>query len=231
MGRSTAVTFRVLGIPVTIGFSIVLGLGVLGVLSRFSGQLLIEWVALGMLALLLHEMGHALAFRRYGVASSISFWVLGGVTVPSDLDAATRLSDRQMLVVVLAGPIVGLVIGAATVVAAAVFGDAARSIREPLFLWLFVNLGWGIFNLLPIASLDGGRALEYLGGAVFGRAGRAVGLAVGLVASALIAVAAAMFGLYSVAFVAVVFGLFNPNPYRALLNAIRPGRRSDRPSE
>ena len=231
MGRSAAVTFRVLGIPVTIGPSIVLGLVVLGVLSRFSGELLVEWVGLGIVALLLHELGHALAFRRYGVPASISFWVLGGVTVPTDLDAATRLSDRQMLVVVLSGPLVGLVIGAATLAAAVVFPDAARSIREPLFLWMFVNLAWGIFNLLPIASLDGGRALEYLGGAVFGRAGRAVGLATGLVASALIAIAAATFGLYSVAFVAIVFGLLNPSPYRGLLNEIRPGRRSDRPSE
>jgi Zn-dependent protease len=231
MGRFAAVTIRVLGIPVTIGFSIVLGLVVLGVLSRFSGALLVEWVGLGMVALLLHELGHALAFRRYGVPASISFWALGGVTIPTDLDAATRLSDRQMLVVVLSGPVVGLVIGAATVAAAAVFGDQARSIREPLFLWTFVNLGWGIFNLIPISSLDGGRALEYLGGAVFGRAGRAVGLAMGLLASALIAVAAAGFGLYSVTLVAVVFGLLNPNPYRGLLEAIRPSRRSVQPSE
>jgi len=223
MGRSGSVTFRVLGIPITIGPSIVLGLVVLGVLSRFSSELLVEWVGLGIAALLLHELGHALAFRRYGVPASISFWVLGGVTGPTDLDAATRLSDRQMLVVVLSGPVVGLIIGAATVAAMVLFRDAARSIREPLFLWMFVNLGWGIFNLLPIVSLDGGRALEYLGGAVFGRAGRAVGLAIGLVASALIAVAAASFGLYTVTFVAVVFGLLNPNPYRRLLNEIRSG--------
>lgn len=231
MGRSAAVTFRVLGIPVTIGPSIVLGLVAVGVLSRFEGELLVEWVGLGIVALFLHELGHALAFRRYGVAASISFWVLGGVTVPTDLEAATRLSDRQMLEVVLSGPFVGLIIGAATVTAAIGFPDAASSIREPLFLWMFVNLGWGIFNLLPIASLDGGRALEYLGGAVFGRAGRAVGLVTGLLASALIAVAAAGLGLYSVAFVAVVFGLFNPNPYRGLLAEIRQGRRSDRSSE
>lgn len=231
MGRSASVTFRVLGIPVTIGPGIVLGLLGMGILSRFSGELLFVWVGLGIAALLLHELGHALAFRRYGVPSSISFWILGGFTVPTDLEAATRLSDRQMLVVVLAGPLIGLSIGAATVAAAFVFQDAARSIREPLFLWMFVNLGWGIFNLLPIASLDGGRALEYLGAAVFGRAGRAVGLAVGLVASALIAAAAALIGLYSVAFVAVVFGLFNPNPYRTLLDAIRPTGRSDRSRE
>jgi membrane-associated protease RseP (regulator of RpoE activity) len=136
-----------------------------------------------------------------------------------------------MLVVVLSGPVGGVVIGAATVAAAAVFRDQARSIREPLFLWTFVNLGWGIFNLIPISSLDGGRALEYLGGAVFGRAGRAIGLAMGLLASAVIAMVSAAYGLYSVAFVAVVFGLFNPNPYRGLLEAIRPAKRSVQPSE
>jgi stage IV sporulation protein FB len=229
MGRFGAITVRVLGIPVSIGPAIVVGLGVLGVLSRFSGVQLVEWIGLGILALLLHELGHALAFRRFGVPASITFWVLGGLTVPDDLDAAMRLSDRQMLVVVLAGPVVGLVIGAAALAAMVVFRELPRSIREPLFLWMFVNLGWGIFNLLPISSLDGGRALEYLAAALFGRAGRLVGLAAGLVASVLIAVAAAVFGLYSVAFIAVVFGLLNPSPYRELLEAIRPGRRADRP--
>jgi Zn-dependent protease len=231
MGKSMGVTLRILGIPVTIEPWIVLGLLGLGVLSGLSGEFLAEWVALGFVALLLHELGHALAFRRFRVESSITFWLLGGFTVPNDQEVASRLSDRQMLVVALAGPAVGLVLGAATLAVGLAFRDASRSIQMPLFLWLYVNLGWAIFNLLPISSLDGGRALGHLAGAVFGQAGRAIGLAVGLVASGLIAVLAVEARLYSVAVIAVVFGLFNPDAFGYLLDEIRPRRASRRPRE
>ncbi|MFI5259039.1 MAG: metalloprotease [Candidatus Limnocylindrales bacterium] len=222
MGRSASFTIKVMKVPVTVGPMIVVGLLAVGVLSRLTDASLAVWVVLGFIALLIHELGHALAFRHYGVESSISFWLLGGITVPDDQAAAARLSDRQLLVVTVAGPLVGLVIGGVTLAAGLAAGEAARPIRVPIFLWLFVNLGWAIFNLMPIPSLDGGQALEHLAGAVFGRAGRAVGLAAGLLASGLIAVFAAELGLYSVAFVAVVFGLLNPIPYRQLRAEIWP---------
>ncbi|MGA3030490.1 MAG: site-2 protease family protein [Candidatus Limnocylindrales bacterium] len=227
MGHSASVTFKVLSVPITVGPMIVVGLLVVGVLSRLTGAFLVEWVVLGLVALLIHELGHALAFRRYGVKSSISFWVLGGFTVPDDQEAAARLSDRQLLVVTVAGPLVGLVIGVVTLAVGLAAGDAARSIRVPIFLWLFVNLGWALFNLMPVSSLDGGQALEHLAGAVFGRTGRAIGIAAGLLGSGLIAVLAAQLALYSVAFVAVVFGLLNPDPYRQLRYEIWPARPPD----
>jgi stage IV sporulation protein FB len=224
MSRSAGVSFTILGIQVAVGPMILVGLAALGALSRLSGALLAVWVVLGFAALLLHELGHALAFRHYGVRSSITFWVLGGFTVPDDQEAAARLSDRQLFIVTVAGPAVGLVIGAVTLVVGIVAGEAARPIRMPLLLWLFVNLGWALFNLMPISSLDGGQALEHLAGAVLGRAGRAVGIAFGLLASGLIAAVAANLGFYSIAFVAVVFGLLNPMPYRRLRAEIRPSR-------
>jgi len=226
MGKSMGVTLRILDFPVTIEPWIVLGLLGLGVLSGLSGEFLAEWVALGFVALLLHELGHALAFRRYGVECSITFWLFGGFTVPNDQEVASRLADRQMLVVAVAGPAVGLVLGAATLAVGLAFRDAGTSIRMPLFLWLFVNLGWSLFNLLPISGLDGGQALGHLAGAVFGRAGRAIGLAAGLAASGFIAVLAVEARLYSVAVIAVVFGLFNPAAFGDLLDEIRPRRAS-----
>jgi membrane-associated protease RseP (regulator of RpoE activity) len=207
---SGGITIRLAGTPVTVGPAIVVGLLGLGILSRLSGEFLAEWVVLGLIALLLHELGHALAFRRYGVESSIKFWLLGGFTIPNDGEAASRLSDRQMLVVAISGPLVGLVLGGATLAVAPALEGISDSVRVPLFLWIFVNLGWGVLNLLPIAGLDGGRAVEYLGGAVFGRRGRMVGLAAGLLASAVIAAVAVAYGLYSIAFVAFVFGLVIP---------------------
>ncbi len=227
MGRRASVSFKILNVPITVGPTIVVGLAALGALSRLSGAFLVEWVLLGFVALLIHELGHALAFRRYGVESSISFWVLGGFTVPDDQESAARLSDRQLLVVTVAGPAVGLIVGGMTLVAAFAAGDALRSIRMSMLIWLFVNMAWAAFNLLPISSLDGGQALQHLAGAVLGRPGRAAGIAAGLLASGAIAVLTAELGLYSVALVAVVFGLLNPTPYRQLWAEIRPAKPPD----
>lgn len=228
MGRSGSLHFTLLRVPINVGPMIAVGLLGIGVLSRLTDVYLAVWVVLGFVALLIHELGHALAFRRYGIASSITFWLLGGFTVPDDQEAAQRLTDRQLLVVTIAGPLVGLVIGGATLAIAIAVGDAARSIRVPIFLWLFVNLGWALFNLLPISSLDGGQALEHLGGAAFGRVGRAIGLAAGLVGSGLIAVLAAEFGLYSIAVIALIFGLLNPTPYRQLRAELWPPKTVER---
>jgi stage IV sporulation protein FB len=218
-----------LGVPVTVGPSIILGLFALGVLSRLSGAYLVEWIVLGFAALLIHELGHALAFRRYGVESAITFWLLGGYTVPTDQDAAARLDDRQLLVVSIAGPLFGLVVGAVSLAVAVAARGQGADVRVPLFLWLFVNLGWAVFNLLPIASLDGGQALRHLGGAAFGRPGRAIGLVLGLLASAAIVAASVDYGLYSIAIVAAVFGLFNPTPYLELRDEIWPPRQRREP--
>jgi Zn-dependent protease len=216
-GGSVTLKTSLHGVPISVGPAIVAGLAVLGVLSRLSGALLVVWVVLGFVALLIHEMGHALAFRHYGVASSISFWALGGFTAPDDQESAARLSDRQLLVVTVAGPMVGLVVGLGTLVVGSVAREPLWPMRMPIFLWLFVNLGWAVFNLMPVSSLDGGQALEHLAGAVLGRPGRSSGL---------IAVIAVQFGLLSVAFVAVVFGLFNPTPYLRLRAEIWPTRQS-----
>jgi Zn-dependent protease len=231
VNSSTGVMFRVLGIPVTVGPAILAGLLGLGFLSRLSGEFLAEWVVLGFIALLLHELGHALAFRRYGVQSSIRFWFLGGLTVPGDGEAASRLSDRQMLVVVLAGPVVGLVLGGLALAAVPALQGASRSVRVPVSLWIFVNLGWGVLNLLPISSLDGGRAIGHLAGAVFGRRGRLIGMAVGLAASVAIAAVALTLEWYSIAFVAVVFGLVIPVASGGLLDQVSPERVSRKSQE
>jgi stage IV sporulation protein FB len=198
---------RILGIPVTIGPWIVLGLGVLGLVSHFQAILLIEWIVLGIAALLIHELGHALAFRHYGVSSSISFWILGGVTIPDDLEAAGRLSDRQLLLVSVAGPLAGLVAGGVSALALVALASAGPSIRMPVALFVFVNVAWSIFNLLPITALDGGRALSALMGAVFGRLGRVFGTILNMITSVVIAALAWSVGEPYIAFIAISFGL------------------------
>lgn len=216
---------RILGIPVGLGLSLPLFLFLLGVGARYTPAHLIIWVAFGWLAILLHELGHALAFRHYGLESTIRFWLIGGLTVPTDQDAAAELADRRWVVVAFAGPAVGLVLGGASLVAWPFAATLPDDVEFAVRLWTFVNLGWGIFNLLPIGALDGGQVLSHLMLAALAGRGRALAFAVSILVSALIAVLAFENGFAFVGVIAVLFGVVNPAQYAGFIDALLPGRQ------
>lgn len=140
------------------------------------------WLSVGELALLfgcvlLHELGHALAARHYGIATrSIVLLPIGGVA------RLERMPEKplQEIVVALAGPgvnllIVGLsmlalaglgvapqrIVAEATAVlggtAAPAIAEALRHLLEGLFA---INVVMLVFNLIPAFPMDGGRVLR-----------------------------------------------------------------------
>src|SRR5688500_472193 len=66
------------------------------------------WMAVVFVSVLLHELGHALAFRRYGCPASISRHGMGGAPEGED---AERLTHRQSAWVSFAGPGAGFLLG------------------------------------------------------------------------------------------------------------------------
>ena len=155
----TGLRFRLFGVPVQIGPSIVVVLALFGFML---GDLvaIILWVAIGIVSIVLHELGHALVARAAGADPTIQLAGLGGVT---RYEPTGRSGNRGWrLAISLAGPGVGLAIGAVAwwlrdVLALGRGYDAAA-----LEILLFTSIGWSIFNLLPILPLDGGQALQQL---------------------------------------------------------------------
>lgn len=106
-------------------------------------------------AVLLHELAHALtALRQGGRVKAVTLMVLGGVT-ELDHDDAT---PGQAMWVAFAGPLVNLVIGAAAMAAARL--PVGIDLHVFLLLLGITNLFIAVFNLLPAFPLDGGRMLQ-----------------------------------------------------------------------
>jgi Zn-dependent protease len=107
-------------------------------------------------SVLLHELGHALVARRYGIRTRrIVLSPIGGI---AQLEGMPR-RPRQELAVALAGPAVNFVLAAALWLVAPVFAGAGL-FATFLGSVMLANLGLGLFNLIPAFPMDGGRALR-----------------------------------------------------------------------
>jgi Zn-dependent protease/CBS domain-containing protein len=142
--------------------------------------------ALGLFtSVLIHELGHAVTARLYGVKTNrITLWFLGGV---AQLDDMPRSRGAEAIVAI-AGPITSALLSLllwGVLRADAVSGGAAFVVAYVAL----TNAGLALFNLLPALPLDGGRVLRsllalWLGDAratrVAGGGSRAVAIALGV---------------------------------------------------
>lgn len=150
-----------------------------GGLSAARDSLL--FIVLVFTCVVLHEFGHILVARRFGIETpDVTLLPIGGVA------AMGRMADKpeQELAIAIAGPMVNVVIAALLFfVLGTIRPDDVVRIDDPavsLFARLAAaNIFLVVFNMIPAFPMDGGRVLRALLAMKFGRA-KATRLAAGL---------------------------------------------------
>lgn len=178
--------FRLFRFPVRVHPLFWLGAAILGANALNHGIVIfLIWVAVVFVSILVHELGHALAFRAFGADSHIVLYVFGGLAVPwGDVRGRWR-----RIVISLAGPVAGFLLCGA-IYASEAFTPWADHNEPTFFLYWYlfgVNLYWGIFNLLPVVPLDGGRVSEEVCGIIWKRNGLRVALEISIAVAGLVA--------------------------------------------
>jgi len=226
--------FKLLGIPVTLDNSFLLILPLFAFLigsqlPAFVNQLRLvgldvpsaslargatPWVlgaisALGLFSsVVVHELGHALVARLYGVRTNeIRLWFLGGVAQFQEMP--TRRGAEAL--VALAGPVTSGLLAVALWLALPLASASAGATVVVAYLAI-TNIGLALFNLLPALPLDGGRVLRSLL-AIFLPYLRATTIAVAL--SSGIAIVGGIYGVLSGQLFLVIMAFFVYNAGRA----------------
>jgi Zn-dependent protease len=230
--------FSIAGIPVSIHPAFWL----IALLFGSSGDpLLIPiWIFVVFVSILVHELGHALAFRRYGQGSRIVLHFAGGLTIPEPVYwgsgyANVAVSPNQQIFISLAGPLAGftlaaLVIFIVTVMGGSVittrlfgfiplpvnalmpFGGRVLSVLISMLLW--VNVFWGLFNLAPVYPLDGGSVTRNFLLQIDPADGVRKSLWVSVIAGGLLALVGLI--IFRSIFIALLFGLLAFQSYQSL---------------
>lgn len=136
------------------------------------------WQGVGFILLLfacvlLHELGHVFAARRYGVRTpDITLWPFGGI---ANLERIPEKPSEE-LIVALAGPAVNVVIAAGlfAYLGATVDADQLAKIEDPRVSMVVkvagANVFLVLFNMIPAFPMDGGRVLRAILASRYGHA-------------------------------------------------------------
>ncbi|MBK6792025.1 MAG: site-2 protease family protein [Anaerolineales bacterium] len=230
--------FSIAGIPIRVHplfwvIAILLG-------SNSNNLLMIlVWIVVVFVSILVHELGHAFAFRRFGQPSNILLHFSGGLTIPESLPwgsgyATVSLTPNQHIFVSLAGPFAGFALAALTLAVGTALGGqiilstllgfipfpivllpyGSGMLNEVFLTFLWVNVFWGIVNLLPVFPLDGGHVTRYVLIQSDPRNGLRTSLWVSVVTGGLLAVTGLL--VMNSIYMAFLFGLLAFQSYQML---------------
>lgn len=232
------VNFRIFGFPVRIHPWFWLAALLFGGINRDPGVVFVS-AAAWLLALLVHELGHAFAMRHFGEDAAVTLHAFGGYA--ESLQGYWRRNYSSQIRISLAGPVAGLSLGVATAALAWFWGaelsphlskigmpyiSAVWGPGEPVanpwgryyietafdsILWAAIF--WNFVNLLPVYPLDGGQIARAWFERKSATAGLVRSLRISMYTGAAVGVASALTGSM---FTAMLFGSAAFSSYQSL---------------
>ena len=226
--------FQLFGIPVRVHpffWLIAVMLGIWGQETKVP-ELLI-WVVAVFVSVLVHEMGHALTMRAYGIWPWVTLYGLGGVASYDPADAR-RVNSFGQVLISFAGP------GAQFLLTAVLAGTlylAGYSIVlvhiGPIYFFMpdggeiivsvgltdllnnliIVSVFWGVLNLIPVYPLDGGQIAREISVAMSPKNGISHSLNLSIGAGACMVVVGLKMQAF---FLAILFGFLAFGSYQML---------------
>jgi Zn-dependent protease len=186
------------------------------IIYRCRIQAQMPWSMVGVLmtlvaalftCVLMHEYGHALMARRFGIGTrDIIITPIGGL---ARLDRMPYAPLKEFLISI-AGPAVNLLI--AILLGTAIYFSGADLIVESTFRWsqfagilMWMNLALFLFNLVPAFPMDGGRVLRSCLALVISH--HSATLIAGIIGQAL-AIGFGIYAIYSGQFLLVAVSVF-----------------------
>ena len=170
MNRQGISLGRVLGIPIELDYSWFLVFALVAWTlaagyfpSEFANWPTAEYWLVGIataivffLSVVLHELGHSIVARHYGIpVNSIKLFVFGGV---SQIGTEPP-SAKAEFVMAVAGPLVSFVLAGVLAGLSVTFASVAPLLALTKYL-AYINVVLGLFNLIPGFPLDGGRVFR-----------------------------------------------------------------------
>ncbi len=204
--------FRLFGMPIGVHATF-LFIVLFGPLR--SALLSALWVGAVFVAIVMHELGHALVARAFGGREiSVTLFGLGGVTSYSHGEDMTH--GRSFLISA-AGSSVGIVAGLAVIGVGRLglldsLPDAAIAFLE-FFVW--AALVWGILNWIPIVPLDGGHMVQHLAAVFIEEKAPLIGQVVTWISVAIVVPLAWVNGFPFGAIIVIFFAAMGLRDYRA----------------
>jgi len=245
--------FQIGGIPVRVTpwfwiMSVMLGWNVS---DNGNPHRLVTWVLAVFASILIHELGHAWAFRYYGSGAHIVLYQFGGLAIPNSFgNLYGRQRNRNSLsqiAISAAGPGAQLLAAALLIVVVRSSGhgipldgfigdwldfpSTPRLESTHLFnfvdYFLYASIYWAIMNLLPVFPLDGGQIAREL----FVLSGRSVdAIKHSLMLSFVTAVVVATYRImHNDTYMGIMFGMLAYSSYQALQPFVGSGSGHNRP--
>lgn len=159
--------FSLFGVPVRVsGWFWLIGVMLGFETVKIGVEYLLVWLSVLFFSILVHEFGHALMAMAFGYRPRVLLYHFGGLAM---YEPDASYTAGRSVAISLAGPgagfgLYGLTLAFRIMIFPQLVSGLPQSVSTLIWFAIiqleWINLYWGLVNLLPVLPLDGGRVSQ-----------------------------------------------------------------------